>query len=394
MDRQTIYVSDSRMNRRQPFKYGVQIDPETGEEIRYGWRVPPQHVEENLRERRSKGFNVLLISLTTILTTVTAFIFIFINFFRGEFLYSFLCVLGLIVSLVMLGFSVFMTRFIFNDIKKIPQEPVHVPEKIRVIKNEAWRKTTNRAELESVKKTIAEYEDKANKLYEDVYKAVMDDLGGIDGYWDYNSVLKRIDRYNRFREEYERTIPDLKDRAERLYRGDISREIIEIESQIKQLQLERQQISEHLKEFEGEIAAVESKIKRKLLEVAQKEQKQRIRDIDREVLDCNRRIDALRASNKGDLYQEINVPVTVLQTPTKDIKDVRDKVSTFAGIPRTKKDQSSERKKIGSEIERLRDERRKALDAIAEDDEEERLRVANMYDDKINEKREELREYL
>jgi hypothetical protein len=380
---------------REGYQLGIKTDQITGEKNYYGWRYIKPLDEEHRRDRRIKGYIALFASVVSPFVAIGAPIMAFYFLFEGELFLAFLWLVISIVSLISAPISIFTARFTLSDTKPFPATTLHIPERIKIIKNEPWRQPTTKSELENVKTEIIRLEKREKDLFEDACKVVKDDsVMGATGYLDYKEWSGRLDRYEQFREEYAQAMADLKDRAERLYRGDISREVVEIESRITQLKLDQDQIREYLKEIESEVTASESRIRRKLLETTRREQKQRVKDIDKEIVDCNRRIEALRAANKGDLYQGIDAPVEALQTPSPELKDIKIKTDTFTGIPQRKNEQPNQKEAIQNKIDELREAKKSALDALDVDDEEGRLRIENMYDNKINHKLEELEEYL
>jgi hypothetical protein len=375
-------------------KFSIEIDPETGEQIDSGWRIPLVKGEAERRERRGKMLPAIWIALFGLLGSIAFLFYTLSYFFQGEFLYALGLLLVTITCVVSGIVGVFMTWFIFKDTKLIPDEPIHFPKKIKIVKNEEWRKPTNISELENVKKTIEEYENREQRLYDQALKAAAEDTAFVSGYFDYEKILKKQNIYNEFKKEFERVMPSLKDRAERLFRGDISRELVEIQSEIKQLELMRNRLTGDLKATELKLNECQEIIKRAIYQTEIKNKKEKINRIDSEIIDCNRRIDALKASNKGDLIQTIDAPITALQIPTEDLADLGSKLDFITTYPVKGGDTATNKESIKAKIEELRIAKKEELAKLDLDDEEERLRIANLYDDLIKEKSEELMEYL
>jgi hypothetical protein len=245
---------------------------------------PPD--EEDRRYRRQKAYSALLMVPVSLIAMV-----------GGPILFaSWWGFWGLILGI---GFSVFMIFtavfacvmwwFISHDTRIIPTDPVYMPPPMTITREEEWRKPTAVRYLEDVKDFIDQMEQKAISLYKRTHQA-FENLGCPDGYFEYEAGINRIKSFQKFCSDYER----LKESANRVYNGEVNAEINELQTAIRQLQRERQEMEGHYDYIQRKVQETQGKIAIALTGVRSEQIKRNLKDIDLEIITLESYISELK----------------------------------------------------------------------------------------------------
>jgi hypothetical protein len=397
------------------FSATVTSDGAGGSRQTEGYRCPFPLSEEELNERKksanraTKNLASGLAAVGLLISGVVAAAAYSEEAGVEASLYAFLAsilVTLLVTCLAMVGYWMLSEQ----DSRQIPTDPIYFPEIIEPWRDEIWRAPMPLTYLESLKTQLTSYEETAMNLSSDAVNAY-NAISSIRSYGDYESIIKRLDALKSFKRDYDRVVPQLKERAKRVFGGQVIEEVNALQADIKKLKRERQELEE-------------SQAKRKEEEVVRRNErrtvaaawaatvgsqiKSTIKDIDLMIISKEAAISELRHFDFKRLYKELGLsedwPATLISiAELEEIKAKSDVIGAIKKLTELAKPEAS----ADEERAQNRTDCQQRLNSLQQDKEtdlskmrdsgrteEEIKRRENMWDDAVVREEEELRKWL
>lgn len=303
-------------------------------------------------------------------------------------------------GLDLLGGGIDLAAGLVKVANETPLKYEPLPEPPRPLTNQPWRQRTSVRYLERLKQELIEGETELTRLYQEMEKQFPTSGQESAGILRHASYAHNLAAFNESKKE----VASLINRIESIVEGNVRSEIDDIEVKVEKLKRERV-------EYEGELGDVAKRAvregtieEREALEEKRNGLRRDIKNVDMSLIELEGAMKELRRLDFEKLYKELDVSPEVARVDTEHLSSIKDKKEIIAVIkppePRVEskltadEERVLEHAKYETELERLRRAKKKAMDAVDPEDEDLRVQLANMYDDRIAEALERLRKVL
>jgi hypothetical protein len=286
----------------------------------------------------------------------------------------FLCLIGFV------GVAVggFMAHLIDRDSQPIPNDSIPTPEPLSLDTNQAWRSRTNLRYLERLRDEYLQFEKDLQELYRESVTAHKD-LAKCEGFLEYERLLGTISNNRREMQNMQATMSKLIIRIETIFAGDVTVEILDLEEELQELKMTRKERQVTAKQ--GGLAGA---IAQDWLSTAERTETK-----------LENAIRELKGFDFHRLYAELGVSPTAMRFDQKDLSSIKAKIDIVDTIKATTRKaqpdvvlspqqlQDLERARLEDELDLAIGRKKRAVEAVDEEDEDMRRRTENMHNDRI-----------
>lgn len=245
---------------------------------------------------------------------------------------------GIIAAVALSAFLVFIIVAIgagyYQSKIESSQKPLEpLPPRPKFPRDEPWRKPTTLRFLENLKKDLVGWENRLLKVHEGItrqYGEIPNQKSKFELGVLYDQIRGQLEDFH----ELQQQIPTLRPRIEKVFAGNVSDEIVDLEVQIKKLQREKQELMRSLTETQQELKTATGKEKRSNLEGAIADLREEIKEGDLRIIELESDFKELKGFDFRKLYRELGLPgppglANLDEQHLKDIKTKSDILKTI-----------------------------------------------------------------
>jgi hypothetical protein len=305
------------------------------------------------------------------------------------------------------------SAYAFHSAQAIPNEPPESPAPFDMITDQPWRKPTGLRFLEKLKEKVTRVEERIRNVHE-VGVDAHQSISRVISISDYHAAIGVLHAMEAEKAKLLSELPLSYERIERIFNGDVGKEILDIKEQTKKLERQKQEDSRKLATWET-ACTIQHKNKDEMEECDQKRLSHReyfhksIHLIDVELIELETDLEELHHFDFHQLWTALDLPgppnlTRVAKEAIEDLKGKVDSLNTISGltsrgpqpappIPPSKEETRLKNKaRCEADIERLRVEREAKVQTAKTPTEARRWE--NFYDDAIREAEDEWKKHL
>ena len=287
------------------------------------------------------------------------------------------------------------------DSQPIPQEYVPPPAPLDLEQGEPWRQETGFRYLEKLKKSCGEYEDAVRRAHGEAV-AAHERIPASRGLIEYKNNRWTMRRQLQYASHAAQELTKLKARIAKVFSGDVRAELLDLDEQVQKLRRQRQEYEREVREVEQRTGQAATPEARRDLENQRASIYGSIKQMDMSIIEVESTITELREFDFQKLYRELGVSAESMRVEAERLASIKEKADIINAIKPPKvrpalspeEERAQKRAECEAEVQRLRQAKKRAVDAIDPADQDVRVRTANMYDDRIIEAEERLRKHL
>jgi len=284
------------------------------------------------------------------------------------------CVTGFVTMAV----GALMANLIDRDSQPIPNDPIPAPEPLSLNTNQAWRSRTNLRYLERLKDEYLQFEKDLQELHQESVTAHKG-LSNCEGFLEYEHLKGTISDNSREIQNMQAAMSKLAIRIESIFAGDVAVEILELEEQLQEFKMKRKK--REITAQEGGLGGAIAQDWLNNTEMNETKLENAIRE--------------LKEFDFQKLYAELGVSATAMRFDQKDLTSIKAKMDITDAIKATTREaqpdvvlspqqlQALERARLEDELDLAIGRKKRAVEAVDEEDEDMRRRTENMHNDRI-----------
>ncbi len=302
------------------------------------------------------------------------------------------------------GLIIFGAGFGLYDAKPIPDDFVPMPEPPPITSGEVWRARTNFRCLEELKQACVGTEDLIKTYHKEAIAAYRQ-LSAPKGYIGYKADRHTVESRQQRIANLLSGLDEQKAHIERVFAGDVRVDLQNYEDEISKLKREKEAEVDDLQRAERSLSDAgltpdqRAGIRNNIESI-----RRRIKQFDLRLIELESRAKELREYDYAKLYKDLNVSPEAVRANYEHLGKIKDNVELINAITDKTKPAGNSEAAMSKEEQRLINKakweekisRYKASKHAAigkADDEEEKRRLENMYDDMIDKATQEWMKY-